>query len=318
LKGKPNNTCCGKVPAEYKMTGPIKSLLVLSLSLILFSCRTFPKYQPNLPHENLLTLVADCRYYLKEDIYRFGYPQDSSGQNAFKSYAIRLANYEKLYPDRYPEILGFMRARLWEKLGDYKQAVLFYGNCADMKGELAEEAEKRRDTAMKFDRICSREIRGTDVESYIRESEAKLAELSLLTGECSGMDTLDLALFEKEKTEVDLALFIQNNRHLISDGINRAIQKWKDIIEENKESNRIQSHRIRLGDLFFTLAKEYASWKPPERIGFEWDAFEGFILEAQRYYYQVSLEDGYPEKREARPKLEALLSYMEDVRKRSR
>lgn len=300
------------------MTGSFKPFLILAVSLFVFGCRTSPKNQINQPHENLLTLLADCRHYLKEDIYRFGYPKDTSGQNAFKSYTIRLANYEKLYPDRFPEVLAFMKARLWEKLGDYKQAVHLYGICAAMKGDLSEEAEKRRETALKFDRICSQEIRGIDPESCIKDSEAKLAELSQLIVDCTGMDIQDLALLEKEKSDIDLALFIQNNKHFISNGINRAIQKWKDIIEEHKESNRIQSHKIQLGDLFFTLAKEYTSWKPPERIGFEWDAFEEFILEAQRRYYHVSLEDGYPEKREARAKLEAVLSFMEEIRKRSR
>jgi hypothetical protein len=304
---------------KFKMTGPFKYFFLLTLFLLVSGCRIFSKHTPPpQPYENLLTLVADCQRYLQEDIYKFGYPRDTSGQNACKSYAIRLANYEKLYPDRYPEILAFMRARLWERLGDYKQAVHFYGICAAMKGELSESAEKRRATALKFDLICGREIRGTDIESYIKDCEDRLKELSQLIEDCAGMDVCALARLEKEKTDMDLALFIQNNRHFIKDGINRAIQKWKDIIEENRESQKIQTHRIHLGDLYFTLAREYASWKPPERIGFEWDAFEGFILEAQRYYYMVSLEDGYPEKREARGKLEAALSYMEDVRQRSR
>lgn len=301
------------------MTGTLKYFVILALLLPFSGCRISPKKTlPLQPHENLLTLVADCQHYLQEDIYRFGYPRDSSGQNAYKSYAIRLANYEKLYPDRYPEILAFMRARLWERLGDYKQAVHYYGICAAMKKELAEEAEKRRETALKFDRICGKEIRGTDVEAYIKSGEDKLQNLAQLIEDCESSDVQALARLEKEKTDIDLALFIQNNRHFIKEGINRAIQKWENIIEEHRESKNLQSHRIHLGDLCFTLAKEYASWKLPERIGFEWDIFEDFILEAQKRYYRVSMEDGYPEKREARAKLEAVLSYMEDIRQRSR
>ncbi|MBN1901873.1 hypothetical protein JW926_11175 [Candidatus Sumerlaeota bacterium] len=301
------------------MIETLRYFLILALLLFSTGCRTSPKKTPaHQPYENLLTIAADCLHYLREDVYRFGYPRDASGRNAYKSFAIRFANYEKLYPDRYPEIVSFMRGRIWEKLGDYNQAAHYYNICAAMKGELSEAAEARWETALKFDRICGRNIRGTDAETYIEDSEARVAELALLIADSAGTDTCDLARLEKEKADVDLALFMQNNRHIIKDGVNRAIQKWKDIIEEHAESSRIQSHRIHLGDLYFALAREYASWKPPERIGFEWDMFEGFVMESQRYYYRASLEDGYPEKPEARAKLEALLSYMEDIRRKSR
>lgn len=294
-------------------------LLSFFLPLVFLSagCSLFSKKPASHPYENLLTIMADCQRALGADIYRFAYPVDATGQNIYKSSLVRLANYEKLYPGKFTEPLTFMRARLYERLGDYAQARHYYGIVAAMKGELAELAEGRLPIADNFEAITGHVIRARTAEEYQRESELKMASLRTLIEKCAGLDAEPLARVELEKAEVDHAVFLQDNRHLLQDGTRLAVEKWKGIIGSHSESKNLPSHRIHLADFYYSLAKEYVTWVPPERIGFEWKVFENFAVQARDIYYEVSQMDGYPEKREGRAKLEAILAFIETTRKRS-
>ncbi len=298
---------------------PFSILRLLAPLLVMVACSSAPKPPFRYyPYENLLTLMADCQRFLRADVYRYPYPKDLSGQNVYKSALVRLANYERLYPGRFPDVLAFMHARLYERLGDYAQAVHYYRITASMDSELAPLAEERLCFAESFQTICGFIPYATGIDEYICEYEKKLEALDTLIEKCSGFDVEPLARIEKEKAEVDFAVFLQDNRHLLAGGTKRAIDEWKKIITEHAQSKNIQSHRLHLADFYFTLAKEYATWKPPERIGFDWSIFESYAILARDIYYHVGNEDGYPEKLEARGKLEAILSYIETIRQRSR
>ncbi len=289
----------------------------MNVFLLLSGCSFLSKKPASHPYENLLTIMADCQRALGADIYRFAYPVDAAGQNVYKSSLVRLANYEKLYPGKFTEALTFMRARLYERLGDYSQARHYYGQTAAMKGELAELAEDRLPIADNFDTITGHVIRARTAEEYQRESALKMESLRTLIEKCAGLDAEPLARVELEKAEVDYAVFLQDNRHLLKEGTRLAIEKWKEIISSHSESKNLPSHRIHLADFYYSLAKEYVSWVPPERIGFEWKVFENFAIQARDIYYEVSQMDGFPEKREGRAKLEAILAFIETTRKRS-
>jgi hypothetical protein len=288
------------------------------ISFFVSACSTSKKEPVSLyPYENLLTILADCQRHLRADIYRFPFPQDLSGQNAYKSFLVRLANYERLYPDRFPEVLAFTRARLSERLGDYGQAIHYYLVTASIRGEMAPLAEKRLEFARELEAGSSHSINASTAQEYEEAYKKKSGDLAALIRKCSGQDTESLARLEKEKADVEYATFLQDNRHVIPQGTKSALEKWDEIIREHAESKNIQSHKIRLADFYFSLARDYATWKPPEQTGFDWNVFEGFILPARTLLYQVSQEDGYPEKPEARGKLEALLAFMEQIRNRN-
>jgi len=303
---------------KYLSTISVRVFLTVCLSVFMWGCSSLPHKPAPHPYENLLTIMADCRRALSTDIYRFPYPVDISGQNIYKSSLVHLANYERLYPGRFTEALTFMRARLYERLGDYTQASHNYLQVTAMNGEMSSLAEERLAIAKNFETIATFTIHAKNAEEYMQEYEAKLASLDTLIARCAGQDTEPLARLEKEKAEVDYAVFLQDYRHLLQDGTKRAVEKWKAIIKEHEQSKNLPSHKIHLADFYFTLAREYVTWVPPERIGFEWGVFENFAIPARDMYYQVSLMDGYPEKLEGRGKLESILAFMETVRKRSR
>lgn len=290
----------------------------LLVSTILTGCSRRQKQPEYYPYENLLTIAGDCRRFLRADIYRFPYPEDPSGQNFYKSSLVRLANYEKIYPDRFTEVISYLKGRLYQRLGDYEQAMHHFRIVSAMNGELALLAEEWLEISETFHTVCDFNIDADTARDYILQYETQIEALGTLVEKCRGLEAESEALVEKEKAEVDFAVFLQDNRHILPGGAEKAFQAWNDIIEEHPESKNIQSHRIHLADFYFTLAKDYASWKPPERIGFEWSVFESYVGAARRIYYQVTLQDGYPEKPEAKAKLEALLSFMENVRRKSR
>ncbi len=131
------------------------------------------------------------------------------------------------------------------------------------------------------------------------------------------MDTEALAKLEKEKNEVDFAIFLQDNRHLLKNGTQRALEIWNVIIKEHGKSKNIHSHKMNLADFHYSLAKEYATLYPPERTGFDWKTFESLARPARDIYYQVSQADGFAEKKEAKGKLEAILSFMDTIKSKN-
>jgi len=306
-------------PARLSFLNRIAALVCAAAFLSTPACFLKKKTPPEFyPYENLLTIVADCQRFLKTDVYQYPYPVDLSGQNIFKTSLIRLANYEHLYPGRFSEIIAWVRGRLYLHLGDYAMALHNFQIVAAMKGDLAPLAEEAITTAEAFRTITEFSVQAETPAEYLQEFDARIEALRQLAGKLNGSDTGPLALLELEKAEVDRAVFLQDNRHLIPDGTTRALDAWRGIIETHAASKKIQSHRLHIADFFFALAREYASWKPPERIGFEWKVFESYAVAGRDMYYRVSIEDGYSEKLEARGKLEAILAFMDAVREASR
>jgi tetratricopeptide (TPR) repeat protein len=269
------------------------------------------------PYENLLTLMADCQRYISVDIYRFPYPTDLSGQNVYKNSLVRLANYERLYPGKFSEVVSFTNARLYERLGDYSQAIHYYESVISMKGKLEKSAEEHLQVTESFNEICNFTIQASTIDEYMEEYTLKIEALETLVSKCSGQNTESIALLEKEKTEVDYAIFLQDNRHLLRNGTKMALELWNHIIKKHKKSKNLHSHKINLADFHFSLAKEYATLNPPERIGFDWKIFKSLALPARNIYYQLSQADGFPEKKEARGKLEAILSFMDNIKSKN-
>ncbi len=69
------------------------------------------------PYEDLLEVLADLTWHLKDDAYRFPPPKDPTGHDLYQLALHRLENWEKRYPGRLRDVTGYGRAEALEHLG---------------------------------------------------------------------------------------------------------------------------------------------------------------------------------------------------------
>ena len=68
-----------------------------------------------------------------------------------------------------------------------------------------------------------------------------------------------------------------------------------------------------LADFYYELAKYYTARQSPTSPEFSVERFKSMAEPARQLYYEISLADGYPEKLEAKSKLSAINSFINDI-----
>ena len=95
-------------------------------------------------YETLLLILADFRRFSETDIYRHGIPRDLSGQNFLRATLARLDSYERANPGRDADVVDFVRAQAYARLGEFDPAIDAYERVRDTEGsELAGRAAER-------------------------------------------------------------------------------------------------------------------------------------------------------------------------------
>jgi tetratricopeptide (TPR) repeat protein len=280
------------------------------------------------PYESLLELIADVQGHLDDDIYRFGYPRDLTGQNLFKASIVRLVNYQRLYPDEFNDVIEMALAQCHERLGDYKEAIADYREVSRLSAAgagkeaaaLAKLAQERMAIAEEFRSAVNAEVNRESLSGYLADAEQRLQRLDALVERYHASGYEPLARLEREQAEVEYATVIGENRNVLpgGGGVEKAVAAYQRVIDENEESKNISAHRMRLADLYYELAAEYVALTPPERGEFEVAVFEGFLDRAIRGYYEVSRAAGYDERAEGQMKLGCALEFARRVREESK
>jgi len=70
------------------------------------------------PYEDVLEVLADLTWHLRDDTYRFPTPKDPTGHDLYRLSLHRLENWEKRYPGRLRDVTSFGRAEALERLRD--------------------------------------------------------------------------------------------------------------------------------------------------------------------------------------------------------
>src|SRR5439155_1130858 len=94
------------------------------------------------PYEDLLEVLADLTWHLKDDAYRFPPPKDPTGHDLYQLALHRLENWEKRYPGRLRDVTGHARAEALEHLGEYRTAADLYRQVAALPSPLAARARE--------------------------------------------------------------------------------------------------------------------------------------------------------------------------------
>lgn len=272
-----------------------------------------------LPAENLLIIVADIQRHINDDVYRYPYATDVTGQNVFRAGIVRLANYETLFPGRMKDLVALAKANAFEKLGAFNDAERNYTEAqkssdAAIRKAAGEGAERAR----RFAQVLRRELDQSGLRPYERDLQVLIRDADDLAEKYKGTPYAALALVERERAEMRLAEFYASMRFIHPYTTEDAILQLKRNIERNKNSKNRYSHHLMLGDLYASLARQYVVMHDPDGTDFDMKEFEGFASQARSEYFIVQQADGYPEKLEGRAKLAALEAFVERVAERSR
>ncbi|MGC8740526.1 MAG: hypothetical protein ACP5QZ_04155 [Candidatus Sumerlaeaceae bacterium] len=271
------------------------------------------------PTENLLIIVADIQRHLADDVYRYPYPQDFTGQNIFRAALIRLANYETLYPKKLPDIVSLAKAQAFEKLTAYEEALANYEKAAKSSDpNIAKSASEGAERMRRFIRVVRQSLDRSGLRTYERDLSKLIRDLDDLVAELKGTHSQCLALLERERAQLLLAEFYVTMRFIQPYTTDDALAQLRRNIEQNKDSKQRYRHRMMLADFYFELATQYMIKADPDGPNFDMRQFEGYANAARSEYDIISRADGFPQKAEARAKLLAVEALVQEVTERAR
>lgn len=285
------------------------------------SLNAAPKEAPSYvqPAENLLIIVADLQRHINDDVYKFPYPADVTGQNVFRATLVRLANYESLYPNRNSDIVAVSRAQAYERLGGYAEAGANYEKALKSPDEalrkLARDGSAR---AKKFAAAARPTLDASGLRPFERDLQVMIRDLDDLARTYRGSPLEGLALVEKERAQMRLAQFYIKMRFISPYTTDDALSQLKRNVEQNTGSKNRYSHHLMLGEFYVDLAREYAVLHDPDGTDFVTRDFENFANTARSEFFLVQQADGFPEKLEGRARLAALEAFVERILERAK
>jgi hypothetical protein len=263
--------------------------------------------------EDLLKIAAEFQRLAGKDTYRFPIPKDVTGASVDKATLRRLQDYEAKHPGAYPELIAFTRARAYEGLHEYQQAITQYRIVGQTKHQLSGEATKVAEILSHFQEARQLPISATTPVDYLQSLDTQIQRWQALTKQYAGTPYESLAREEEERLDQAKVAFLVINRHRLEDGNESAVLAYRQLIDKHKESKNSHRYQMEFADFYFSLAQEYVAQADPQSLQFDSSVFEELGRTALRLYAQVAQEDGIIEKLEAKGKLEALEAYMAKV-----
>src|SRR5207249_2588860 len=156
------------------------------------------------PYEDLLEVLGDLTWHLRHDLYRFALS--------------RLENWEKRYPGRLRDVVGYARAEALERLGEYAKAADGYGRVVAEGSPLADQARTARERAASFAEAAALPEDGPDVDATLAALRRKLDAWGRLVERWTGTPYETPALVEEERLERAAAGVVVRNRTIVQDG----------------------------------------------------------------------------------------------------
>jgi len=264
------------------------------------------------PYEDLLEVLGDLTWHLRDDVYRFPPPKDPTGHDLYQLSLRRLENWDKRYPGRLRDVTLFARAEALEHLQEYAKAADLYRQAAALPSSLAMRARDGAERADAYAAAAALPETGPDVDATLGALRRKLDAWGKIVDRWTGTPFEAAALVEEERLERIAASEVVENRRALEDGNTVAERSLRFLVEKHAESKNLPAHILRLADLYADLARDYvAAHERP----LDFDQ-EEFVREADRAldaYRKVATWDGSPDKPEAQARFAALDAYKTSV-----
>ena len=269
------------------------------------------------PYEDLLEVLGDLTWHLRDDVYRFPPPKDPTGHDLYRLALLRLENWEKRYPGRLRDVTGYARGEALERLGEYRKAANAYEQVSGQGSPLAEQARIARDRAADFAGAADLPEQGPDVEGSLGALRAKLDAWAKVIERWHGTPYEPAALAEEERLEEATSGLVVRNRRVLQDGDLTAEHALRFLIEKHADSRNLPAHIMQLGDLYADMAREYVE-QHARPLAFEEDEFLRRADRALDTYRKVATWDGIREKPEAQGRFTAFDAYKATILARYR
>jgi len=260
------------------------------------------------PYEDLLEVLADLTWHLRDDVYRFPPPKDPTGHDVYRLSLHRLENWETRYPGRLRDVTGFARAEALERLGEFRKADDAYGQVAKLSSPLAVRAREAEARTRSFAEAAALPETGPDLDAALAALRRKLDAFGALVDRYDGTPYQALARVEEERLECETARLVVQNRRLIADGDAAAERALRFLVEKHADSKDLPDHILRLGDLYADFARDYVH-QHERPLDFEEDEFIRRADRALDVYRKVATWDGASEKPEAQGRFASLEAF---------
>jgi len=269
------------------------------------------------PYEDVLEVVAELTWHLRDDIYRFPRPKDPTGHDVYRLSLHRLENWDKRFPGRLPgrlrDVTSFARAESLERLG----ARDLYAKVAAMPSPLAAKAAEGEKRAGAFADAAALPENGPDLDATLTSLRAKLNAWAALRTRWAGTTFEPIVLVEEERLERRTARLVVEHRQLLDNGTATAERALRFMIEKHSDSKLLPDHILRLADLYADVTRDYVE-EQERPLTFEESEFVRRADLALDTYRKVAMWDGAPEKPEAQARFTAFDAYKTDVLARYR
>jgi hypothetical protein len=284
---------------------------IAALSLVLVVARAAPAGDASgafAPYEDLLEVLADLSWHLKDDTYRFPPPKDPTGHDLYQLALRRLENWEKRYPGRLRDVTGYGRAEALEHLGEYRGAADLYTQVATLPSPLAAHAREGAERAGAFAGAAALPEAARDMDGTLAALRSKLDAWSAVVARYSGTPWQPAALAEEERLEAMAARLVVTQRRSLEDGTTAAERALRFLVQKHADSKELPGHILHLADFYAELARDYVS-EHERPLAFDEDEFVHRADRALDTYRKVATWDGAREKPEAQARFAALDAY---------
>ena len=269
------------------------------------------------PYEDLLEVLGDLTWHLRDDLYRFPPAKDPTGHDLYRLALNRLENWEKRYPGRLRDVVGYARAEALERLGEYAKAADGYAQVAAEGSPLTDAAQAARERAAAFAEAAALPEDGADVDATLAALRQKLDAWGRLVERSAHTPWEAAALVEEERLERAAASVVVRHRRDLQDGDLTAERALRFLVQKHADSRNLPDHILRLGDLYADVARDYAE-SHARPLAFEEDDFVQRADRALDMYRKVATWDGAPQKPEAQGRFAAFDAYKTSVLARYR
>jgi tetratricopeptide (TPR) repeat protein len=266
--------------------------------------------------ESLTVVVSQLKLHMRDDTYRF---DRAVGQDGGNVYAVALWKLDRLAELRSrPEgewqnadfVIEYARGKALERLRRYDEAVNAYRRVESSGSVLGDAAAERVQVAQRFAAAAAppeQPFAGQAEElQFVTERIDLWRGLAL---EFRDVPQESLAREEAESWEVMRVDGLARSGQLAD-----AIHACQALIESNRESKLFGKHLLRLGDLYADSARREQLNARTSIARFDAAKYDD-LLDQAFSAYELAGEAHQPAmRREARTRIDALLSFHEEVR----
>ncbi len=265
--------------------------------------------------ESLTIVVSQLKLHMRDDTYGFDRAVGEDGSNV---YAVALWKLDRLAAQRARAegewqnadyVIEFARGKALERLRRYGDAVSAYRRVEASGSVLGDAAAERLPIAERFALAAAApEQPFPNAAEELRFVEGRIELWRHLASEVRNTPYESLAREEAEAWEVMRVDVLARSGQLAE-----ATRACRALIESNRESKRFGKHLLRLGDLYADSARREQLQARTNLARFDAARYDA-LLEQAFSAYELAGEDHKPAmRREARTRIDSLLSYHEEV-----